>query len=240
MFIFSVNIDEGIPVTCLDQITINANKSGEWTSIILRNDSRHSVEIDGVDETKNLPINLLQNTINVRKASENLVSVLFDDGLLIHWDGYTVAINAPSSYQGHTSGLCGTYDCNKSNDLVTPSGTVATSASVFGNEWRVQQICDDTTFVDDIPHPCDLNADRKKEAETSCAYLKSDIFANCTDDPEPYYQSCMFDLCLASERDYKSLMETSYSSYAKRCSQSGSVIYWRGKVPGTGTSLKNR
>jgi hypothetical protein len=61
------------------------------------------------------------------------------NGVKILWDGRTrVYVTAPGSMMHHTQGLCGTFDNNQNNDLLTREQIVETNANRFGNSWKTQ------------------------------------------------------------------------------------------------------
>ena len=101
------------------------------------------------------------------------------NGVQVLWDGRTrVYVTAPSSLMGHTQGLCGTFDNNQNNDLMTRENIVETNANRFGNSWQTQT---DSTCqpVPDVlpPSPCDSNPQRQQQARDMCNKLNSDVFS---------------------------------------------------------------
>ena len=98
------------------------------------------------------------------------------NGVKILWDGRTrVYVTAPSSLRGHTQGLCGTFDNNQNNDLMTREHIVENNANRFGNSWKTQASCRD---VPDVipPSPCETDVQRKQQAKLMCDKLLSDVF----------------------------------------------------------------
>ena len=99
------------------------------------------------------------------------------NGVTVLWDGRTrVYVTAPTSLMGHTQGLCGTFDNNQNNDLMTREHIVENNANRFGNSWKTQASCRD---VPDVipPSPCDSNPQRRQQAQDLCNKLKSDVFS---------------------------------------------------------------
>ena len=97
--------------------------------------------------------------------------------MTVLWDGRTrVYVTAPTSLMGHTQGLCGTFDNNQNNDLMTREHIVENNANRFGNSWKTQASCRD---VPDVipPSPCDSNPQRRQQAQDLCDKLKSSVFS---------------------------------------------------------------
>lgn len=58
-------------------------------------------------------------------------------------------------YSGKTCGLCGNYNGNKGDDLLTPAGLVEPLVVDFGNAWKLQGDCPD--LHRQHSDPCSLN-----------------------------------------------------------------------------------
>lgn len=220
-------------VSCTKSVTANVkHNQGETLSLRLKQGGQ--VELDGVDQTENLPFSVLNNFIVVRYASPMALVIMFGDGLQLTWDGFSYAyIDAPGLYSNKTSGLCGNFDGNPENDMKSPNGANHKSPDSFGNEWRVKEICDQNQKNDNVPHPCRSNPRNMQRATNICAKLKSPIFKGCDVDPESYHKDCMYDMC-ACKGDAAQCMCTIFSAYANECSRSGKPIKWRDSIPECG------
>ena len=118
----------------------------------------------------------LPPSITPRTHHSDVTQADLSNGVKIMWDGRTrVYVIAPSSLRGHTQGLCGTFDNNQNNDLMTRENIVETNANRFGNSWKTRPDCGD---VPDVlpPSPCETNAQRKVQAKQMCDMLLSDTF----------------------------------------------------------------
>ncbi|XP_031623963.1 mucin-2-like [Contarinia nasturtii] len=211
--------DPSVPnASCLAGLTLNAKYFGRSTSIVFKNDSQSSVEVNGVDRTSNLPIAVLGGKIYIRKEDSNVLSATFSDGLKVTWvsKGYyesSITVKAPISYVGRTRGLLGTTDGDQTNDLITAEGIVQNNAAIFGTSWRVTEICDNSTFVGDAPDTCAMYPERKAKAVEACSYLKSEIFAECPVDATGNYESCLIDLCAAqNEEAFNGFRDIAYTT----------------------------
>ena len=60
------------------------------------------------------------------------------DGLIVDYDGDWIGlIRVPDSYRDKINGLCGNYDGDADNDMMTSNNTLTTSYSEVGNSWQV-------------------------------------------------------------------------------------------------------
>lgn len=210
------------------------------------------VEINGFHSEVQQPLIMgLTNSIWIGRIGPTGVRIIFADGLQLTFDGFTYAyIDAPPSYHNRTAGLCGNFDSIPENDMQTPKGKMETSADQFANEWRVKEICDppDQGGMDNmpeenmpdedcVPHPCAANKDNKQTALEVCSKLKSDIFAACDVDVEPFYMECMFDMCACSG-DRATCMCSIFSAFGNKCKQQGKPVKWVEKIPECGNFFK--
>ena len=79
--------------------------------------------------------------------------------------------------EGHTQGLCGTFDHNQNNDFLTPQGIIETNPNRFGNSWNTSTATPCIPVPDVTPpNACDVNPQRLVEAQQACAKLRSVIF----------------------------------------------------------------
>lgn len=209
-----------------------------------------NVEINGFQAAVEQPVIMgLGGSIWMGRISPTGVRLIFNDGLQLTFDGFTYAfIDAPASYHNRTSGLCGNFDSIAENDMQTPAGKMEMSSDMFANEWRVKEICDQSpngmenmrgeneSAMDCVPHPCTANKDNKQRALQVCAKLKSDIFAACDVDIEPYYMDCMFDMC-ACNGDRATCMCAIFSAFGNECRRQGKPVQWVKKIPECGRLL---
>jgi len=62
-------------------------------------------------------------------------------GFMIRWDGReSVFMSVSADHKNAISGLCGTYNGNKGDDMTTDTGKVVTSASSFASTWKKSDI----------------------------------------------------------------------------------------------------
>ncbi|KAJ1178594.1 hypothetical protein NDU88_003839 [Pleurodeles waltl] len=135
-------------------------------------------------------------------------------------------ISVESSYQEQLAGLCGNFNNQQADDLLTATGVVEDSAAAFANSWKTQASCPDSTdvFID----PCSTSSGKEQYAKHWCSLLNEDVFAPCSliVDATLYYKNCMYDTC-NSENSEDALIAI-LSAYTKRCTDQGVVLSnWR-------------
>jgi hypothetical protein len=87
----------------------------------------------------------------------NYTYLTYSDGVRVKWDEATVVdLTVDASFKGQVNGLCGDYDGDSTSlnkvfcflellnflcldDLNLIDGTTSPSASVFGNQWRLDK-----------------------------------------------------------------------------------------------------
>lgn len=215
--------------SCTKSVTINILNGKDINSIKLK--QGRQVLVDGY-EIQKLPIKIMDGLLKVRQASSTMILVSFEDGLKVWWDGTTrVYIDAPASYRGKTKGLCGTFNSNLQDDFLTPEGDIESSIANFADKWRTKESCQYVNDPTNIPHPCQLNIEKKEKSLSICAKLKDKIFSEChwSVDPEPFYEDCMYDMC-ACNGDIAACMCPIFAAYASECSRQGYPIDWRYSV----------
>lgn len=223
--------------SCTKSVTINV-KNGDVGKTIKLKQGRQ-ILVDGFEINK-LPIKVLDGVIKIRQASSTMILVTSEEGLKVWWDGVTrVYIDAPAIYRGNTKGLCGTFNSNLQDDFLTPEGDVESSVASFADKWRTKEQCEYVSDSVNIPHPCQLNIERKEKALEVCAKLKSKLFEECVwnVDPEAYYEDCMYDMC-ACKGDLASCLCPIFAAYSNECARHGVPINWRYSVNECGKSCQ--
>lgn len=63
-------------------------------------------------------------------------------GFQLKWDrGTRVYVQLSSRWKGRVQGLCGDYNGDAQNDLKSPSSGLETSATIFGDSWKLEDFC---------------------------------------------------------------------------------------------------
>lgn len=176
-------------------------------------------------ETRSLPAVLDSGRVSVYSSGQNTI-ITTDFGLSVSYDGsWVVQITVPGNYTGSTCGLCGNFNGDSSDDFRLQSGTLTSSASEFGADWRLG---DDTTCNDD--ETGDSSCQDPSRAQSMCAIISDSqgplSFCHANIDPQIYFDDCVFDLCLSEHR--QDVLCRSIETYVGACQSANVRIYpWR-------------
>ncbi|XP_031622972.1 von Willebrand factor-like [Contarinia nasturtii] len=216
-------------ISCVARATLNAKYSGQSVSIDFNTDSQASIVVNGVDRASNLPLTLLNGHLRLRREDTNVVSATFSDRLKVTCKSWKanllwVTINAPVSYVRRTSGMCGLYDGDQTNDLQTPEGLTQNATNV-GNSWCVKEVCSTSQWSGSPVDTCAEHPERKQKALVACSYLKNESFSGCTANISAYYDACMLDLySVSNDAQFEIIKNSAYAAYASECTFSISDV----------------
>ncbi|CAH0722011.1 unnamed protein product, partial [Brenthis ino] len=180
-------------------------------------------------EVNTLPVSV--GNIRIRAASSLFIIVQLPIKVDLWWDGNTrVFVDVPPSFEGQTSGLCGTFNMNQKDDFLTPEGDVEQSALAFANKWKTREFCDDIAATEP-EHPCTVNIQNKEAAEKYCSHLKSKLFESCHEyvDVQAYYEDCVYDMCACAGDAARCLCPV-LGAYADACARAAVLVHWRYSV----------
>uniref|UniRef100_A0A8D3B7F2 Alpha-tectorin-like n=1 Tax=Scophthalmus maximus TaxID=52904 RepID=A0A8D3B7F2_SCOMX len=189
--------------------------------------SRHRrgmVEVNGI--TKNLPVLLNGNVSVFASGSRTFISAAF--GLSVTYDGWsTVSISVPSNYSGKTCGLCGNFNGNQTDDFHTPSGTIVNTPDEFGTSWKV---AGNYTCSDGCGSSCP-RCTNELPARAQCEVIRAAdgplSFCHEQVDPAPYFNDCVFDVCVSGNAG-QDLLCRAIQAYVSACQSANVRIYpWR-------------
>ncbi|XP_075697037.1 IgGFc-binding protein-like [Rhinoderma darwinii] len=155
----------------------------------------------------------------------------FDNGLKVTYDHNSIVrVIAPATYANALCGLCGNFNGVRNDDLIPKDGIRPTNPTTFGKSWKVGEV---NRCRDDGDAVCtDLSSEEKRQkvGASECGVLLSPKgpFRDCHSlvDPEPYFQSCVYDYCILQKRQtvYCSMMTT----YVMACQEAGGTVHpWR-------------
>ncbi|XP_002132784.3 hemocytin-like [Drosophila pseudoobscura] len=221
--------------SCTRSIVLRFTLRDGGPTVIKLDQKLHS-SVNGEAVTQ-LPLELGNCEVVLRLASHNFLTVTFDDGLVVWWNGQsTVHIDAPYSYFDNTAGLCGTFNDNTKDDFLTPDGDYEGTAVAFANKWRTKEMCAEPE-PPVAPTPCSENPQQLKVAEEMCSLLRSDTFSPChwAVDPTSHYEDCIADICAAKDSTTspattnKALCEL-LADYAHLCVRNGIRTSWRQSI----------
>uniref|UniRef100_A0A6I8RRU0 Provisional ortholog of Fc fragment of IgG-binding protein n=1 Tax=Xenopus tropicalis TaxID=8364 RepID=A0A6I8RRU0_XENTR len=195
--------------------------------IQIRRDYPDQVLVDGL--LSNLPLTLSSGRISVFRSGRHCI-IQSQLGLRVafDWDA-RVAVTIPSSYAGSVCGLCGNFNNQPDDDLMTLDGSITTDSIEFGNSWKVADL---PGCSGGAPENCNLTALEKvqRKSKTECGMIldKKGPFRECHSiiPPEDYFQDCIFDMCAYGKRpDISCRLINGYTS---ACQEAGANIYpWR-------------
>ncbi|XP_037611027.1 alpha-tectorin-like [Sebastes umbrosus] len=211
----------GLPVSITAEVFVNV-----WGYRVHMSRERSGVvQVNG--ETRNLPVLLNGGHVSIY-ASGPRVFVSADFGLSVTYDGYsTVFISVPANYSGRTCGLCGNFNGNPNDEFHTPSGTLVTTPQEFGTAWKV---AGNYTCSDGCGSSCP-QCTNELPARAQCEVIQAadGPFSFCHEqvDPAPYFNDCVFDVCV-SGNEGQDLLCRAIQAYVSACQSANVRIYpWR-------------
>ncbi|XP_067316854.1 IgGFc-binding protein-like [Anolis sagrei] len=188
------------------------------------------IRLNGV--VTNLPVTLEDGKIQLFRSG--LTAVLQTDfGLMVSYDWtWTVEITLSSSYYGTTCGLCGNFNQNPDDDMLMPTGIMASSVVEWAASWNVPDRDPFCWHVCEGNCPtCEESKRQLFETEEFCGLIsksKGGPFQKCHTklNPNSFFDSCIYDVCLNGGA--KSILCQALEAYATNCRKEGVVIQdWR-------------
>lgn len=160
-----------------------------------------------------------------RNGHEIVVETAY--GVNIYWNNvFNVRIVVLGRHLNNLVGLCGTFNDNSSDDLLTANNVTTTNATAFGNSWKTDPACGDAPTVE---NPCLTNSDRAALAKNNCSTLLRDPFWACNatvNATEEYFiADCEYDMCACENNPAACLCQV-FDAYAAACSSRNITINW--------------
>ncbi|KAG7456027.1 hypothetical protein MATL_G00247310 [Megalops atlanticus] len=153
--------------------------------------------------------------------------LLLGKDISITWDrGTRVIVQIKGGYRDKVCGLCGNFDQNPNNDLLSSNNQLEVDAADFGNSWKVNPSCADAV---QLPSQCSDDIMKLVTVEQSCRVLTSALFRECNSvvNPEPYWEICTQDTCSCPSVGDCVCFCDAIAAYAHECSKRGVVVHWR-------------
>uniref|UniRef100_A0A3Q1K905 VWFD domain-containing protein n=1 Tax=Anabas testudineus TaxID=64144 RepID=A0A3Q1K905_ANATE len=123
-----------------------------------------------------------------------------------------------------TCGLCGNFNGNSNDDFLTPTGQIVTTPDEFGTAWKV---AGNYTCSDGCGSSCH-HCSNEQPARAQCQVLQAadGPFSFCHEqvDPTPYFNDCVFDVCVSGSRS-QDLLCRAMQAYVSKCQQSEYSTY---------------
>eukprot|EP00064_Thunnus_orientalis_P004368 superscaffoldBa00000394_g4379 len=159
--------------------------------------------------------------------SGQFYTLLLGEHISLSWDrGTRLLVHISAAYRGRVCGLCGNFDGNVNNDLMSSNNQLEVDSSHFGNSWKVIPSCADVAM---IPAPCSDNIIKLVTVEQSCRLLTGPLFKECNSqvDAEPYVDMCVEAACSCPSVGDCACFCDVIAAYAQACSERGVSISWR-------------
>uniref|UniRef100_A0A671TXT3 VWFD domain-containing protein n=1 Tax=Sparus aurata TaxID=8175 RepID=A0A671TXT3_SPAAU len=157
--------------------------------------------------------------------------VRMSSGSIVHmWKescGMVQVSYTDSKLFGKTCGLCGNFNGNQNDDFQTPSGMAVSTPDEFGTSWKV---AGNYTCSDGCGSSCP-QCTNELPARAQCEVIQAadGPFSFCHEqvDPAPYFNDCVFDVCVSENRG-KDLLCRDIQAYVSACQSANVQIYpWR-------------
>ncbi|CAB1446239.1 unnamed protein product [Pleuronectes platessa] len=194
----------------------------------LSHDRPGGVLVDGIEQS--LPFSLNQSLIQVYHRYRH--AVIETDFLKVSFDfASAVRVELASSYQGATCGLCGNSNNDPADDLMLPSGKMASNANKFGVSQWLADVEGCSLECEDCAYP--FAADYEPPSYTSdCKVItaKDGPLADCVGriDSRQFHDDCIRDMVFNNGKEGSAC--DIISDYVEECQRKGgSVKPWRTK-----------
>ncbi|MEE6482046.1 hypothetical protein FKM82_013131 [Ascaphus truei] len=208
---------------------VNIDVYGHRISIVKGEISK--VRVDGV--TVNIPVSLDGGKVNIVQSGKTAL-IITDFGLRASYDwNWHVIVKLPSSYHGTTTGLCGNFNGNRLDDMITKDNKPASSIIEWAKSWKVND--QDPFCFDSCTGSCMSCNEKKKHqytGENSCGLITASNgpFNKCQTgiDSDNFFSSCVYDVCINGGA--KVFLCKALDAYATTCKDQGfEVLNWREK-----------
>ncbi|XP_059181102.1 alpha-tectorin-like [Centropristis striata] len=211
----------GLPVSITAEVFVNV-----WGYEVHMSRERSGVvQVNG--ESKNVPILLNGGQVSIY-ASGPRVFVSANFGLTVTYDGSsTVFISVPANFSEKTCGLCGNFNGNPNDEFHTPTGMMVSTPDEFGRAWKVEG---NYTCSDGCGSSCPA-CTNELPARAQCEVIQAAdgplSFCHEHLDPAPYFNDCVFDVCVSGNEGHD-LLCTAIQTYVSACQSANVQIYpWR-------------
>ncbi|KAM9114653.1 IgGFc-binding protein-like [Pangshura tecta] len=156
-----------------------------------------------------------------------------DVGLRVGYNkNWHLEITLPSSYYGAMCGLCGNFNQNPEDDMMSSNSIKVSSILGWASSWKVQDR--DPFCWDYCQETCPVCDESKRELygdDSHCGVISKapeGPFRDCHSrvSPDDVFDNCIYDVCL-NEQD-KTILCASLEAYADSCRDHGVTVYdWR-------------
>ncbi|KAK3508570.1 hypothetical protein QTP70_032905 [Hemibagrus guttatus] len=162
---------------------------------------------------------------------QNFIVVNASHELVVYFDGqFTLLVRLGPSFHGSVCGMCGNNNGDPADDKTLPSGELAPNDASFGNSWTSTNSSPGCGASD---QPVDDNdCPFREEYSALCSIITntSGPFQHChfRISPQPYYTSCVYDLCAYPQTWGQDLLCSAVEAYDAACTMLELLIpNWR-------------
>ncbi|KFP60371.1 IgGFc-binding protein, partial [Cariama cristata] len=154
-----------------------------------------------------------------------------DFGLTVTYDWQSqITVSVPRAYANTLCGLCGNYNGNADDEMMTKNGQVTTNPDTFGRSWKVIDIpgCVELSKVECPPTAAALR--HQEVSKRNCGIIRQTDgpFRACHAhvDAVKYFQNCVHDFCLFP--DQENVICQIITRYTAACQAAGVTVgEWR-------------
>jgi len=230
----SVAIVTGSPnenIYNIEMVKVTVVSDNENITVSLGRGAGGTIAINGILMPNNGDEILYQSDeLEVVRVGRHPHVLLIAGSIDLFWDGqYQLSATVSQAWRGKLCGLCGSYNNDSSDDLLTRSGTIATRPGEFAASWQnsnnVAGNCQ-TNNVNPVACPHTISS----EAKSRCDVLLGDSFSTCTRvvNPFSYIDACFDDYCLSNEQNRQDLYCSSLLTYTAACAAHNIILStWR-------------
>ena len=169
----------------------------------------------------------------IRKVSRQMLRLETWQGFDLLWDGLSrVQLKLSKSYRNKVSGLCGNFNDNAADDLMSPQAEKVRNVIAFANSWKTNANCKARTR-EVYRGACAQSSQFERMATKMCQALSNDpAFNRCQNrvSATSYIEQCMHDMCSCGARRNSNMKHcecTAFASYARACALEGKILNWR-------------
>ncbi|XP_016416622.1 IgGFc-binding protein [Sinocyclocheilus rhinocerous] len=198
-------------------------------TIVMSKDDPGKVKVN--DLFVNLPFEQEEGRFSIfRSGYFGVIKTDFDLTLKFNWESHVV-LTLPSTYSGEVGGLCGNWNNNNNDDLLTPDKTPASTPTIFGTSWKVKDDpgCSDGCQGKACPK-CDATERNQVTFTKPCSKITDKLgpFKGChvKVNPNQFYEDCVYDMCMYG--GHSSALCSALTAYTAACQEAlGQVEAWR-------------
>uniref|UniRef100_A0A8C5R268 VWFD domain-containing protein n=1 Tax=Leptobrachium leishanense TaxID=445787 RepID=A0A8C5R268_9ANUR len=151
-------------------------------------------------ESVNLPVTLQTGKVSI-SLSGFFVVLTTEFGLQVFYDNIEqVSVKIPSSYYKETAGLCGNFNEDPKDEMLTMDNKIASSTTEWAESWKIE---DEDPFCWDSCHENCLKCDQSQvsiyEGVKYCGLITAEDgpFKECHSkvNPQVIFNNCVNDVC---------------------------------------------